>query len=363
LQLIETARRVRVVSFSDVSRRLARVATAGLAFVDRRIRLARSPTGSGWVSRVLGFALLAASIAAVATLPIKRAHADKSDDDDDSADDDDDDDDDVTSTEGDDDDDDDDANQPPITAGGLFTLKTYPVGELQRPLTITEKILQAKIGLGIDVAAKTAFQGYGLNADVRYGFKDHVTGVAGFDNAYNFNALNIYGGVEAALAYDFIDIKTAFKVYRPAFATPDPANMDKFLYDHGDFKFSIDLGFPFRYKATKEIAIVALDTFMTFDLNEANGNKVTPDLNPSLGIATNPIPPVSIVLFATLQVVDFDTKADNFVIPATARVQFSPNRKLDLGLEFSFLNVKPPDPQKFYDNRFVLLYGQFRVGR
>jgi hypothetical protein len=72
---------------------------------------------------------------------------------------------------------------------------------------------------------------------------------------------------------------------------------------------------------------------------------------------------VSIVLFATLQVVDFDTRAENFVIPATARVQFSPNRKLDLGAEFTFLNVKPPEGQKFYDNRFLLLYGQFRLGR
>ena len=69
------------------------------------------------------------------------------------------------------------------------------------------------------------------------------------------------------------------------------------------------------------------------------------------------------MLFAQLQVVDFDTSADNFVIPATARVQFSPNQKLDLGLEFTFLNMKPPEPQKFYDNRFLLLYGQFRLGR
>ncbi len=317
--------------------------------------------------------MLAASISAVAVLPVRRAHADKSDDDDDSADDDDDDDDGgVTSSTGDDDDDDDDdPNQPLITAGGLFTIKSYPIGELQRPLTITEKILQAKIGLGIDVAAKTAFQGYALNADVRYGFKDHVTGLAGFDNSYNFNELNVYAGVEAALSYDFIDVKAAFRAWRPVGYTVNAMDPNKFDYSHGDFKFSIDLGFPFRYKATKEIAIVALDTFMTFDLNKANGNKVTPDLNPSLGIATNPIPPVSIVLFATLNVVDFDTKAENFVIPATARVQFSPNRKLDLGLEFSFINLKPPDPDgagplsapKFYDNRFVLLYGQFRVGR
>jgi hypothetical protein len=322
-----------------------------------------SSSSSGLASRLLGLALLAATIGVVAW-PVHVAVAQGDDEDEDE-------DEDEGDDEGDDDgggseeeeEEEEDKDQPDLTSGGMFTLKTYPVSELERPLTITEKVFQGRLGLGIDVAAKTAFQGYGLNADVKYGFRDHVMGIAGFNNAYNFNAVTVYAGIEAALAYDFIDFRTAFKMHRPAFATPTAEDPDKFEYSSGEFKFSVDLGFPFRYKATKEIAIIALDTFMTFDFNEENGNKVTPDLNPSLGIATNPIPPVSIVLFATLQVVDFDTTADNFVIPATARVQFSPSRKLDLGLEFSFLNMKPPEPAKFYDNRFVLLYGQFRAGR
>src|SRR3954469_6154395 len=37
---------------------------------------------------------------------------------------------------------DDDKAQPAVTAGGLYTLKSYPVSELMRPLTMTQKIGQ-----------------------------------------------------------------------------------------------------------------------------------------------------------------------------------------------------------------------------
>jgi hypothetical protein len=94
------------------------------------------------------------------------------------------------------------------------------------------------------------------------------------------------------------------------------------------------------------------------------GNGTKPDLNPSLGIATNPVAPLSVVLFATLQVVDFDF-TNNLKVPATARIQFSPNRKLDLGLEFTFLNLKPKEEEnkKFYDDRFLTLFLAARVGK
>jgi hypothetical protein len=324
------------------------------------MRLVRSSSVPGWPSRLLAILLFGASITAVSASPSRTTVAQADDEEDEDEGDDEGDD---ETTEEEEEEEEDPKDQPPITAGGLFTLKTYPIRELERPLTITEKILQVKLGLGIDIAAATAFEGYGLNVDAKYGLRDHVMGLVGFDNAYNFNQLVIYGGIEAALAYDFIDFRATAKLHRPAFAIPDASDPGAFTYASGDFKFSLDVGFPFRYKATKEIAIIALDTLITFDFNDANGNDVKPDLNPSLGIATNPIAPVSIVLFAQLQVVDFDTRSENFVIPATARVQFSPSRKLDLGLEFSFLNLKPPEPQKFYDNRFLLLYGQFRLGR
>src|ERR1041385_6308799 len=87
---------------------------------------------------------------------------------------------------GDDDDDDDgDKDQPPVTAGGLYTIKTYPVRELTRPLTMTQKITQLKVSLGTDLSAKGAFGSGGLSLEALYGVKDNFTGIGGFTNAYH----------------------------------------------------------------------------------------------------------------------------------------------------------------------------------
>ena len=88
-----------------------------------------------------------------------------------------------------------------------------------------------------------------------------------------------------------------------------------------------------------------------------------PDLNPSVGIATNPIPPLSVVVFAQLRIPDFDTSAGAFQVPVTGRVEFSPNQKFDIGLEFTLLNVKPPEGQSPIDNRFLALFVQSRFGK
>src|SRR5262249_21596415 len=152
-----------------------------------------------------------------------------------------------------------------------------------------------------------------------------------------------------------------------------------------------DLGFPFRYAIKPEIAIVALQTLISIDFNSVSkdhvlsspvmvmdpatgqmvtiqqnaavGNGAKPDLEPSLGIATNPIPELSLVVFAQLRVPDFDTSAGAFQVPVTGRVEFSPNQKLDIGLEFTLLNIMPPDGQSPIDNRFLSLFVQSRFGK
>jgi hypothetical protein len=50
-------------------------------------------------------------------------------------------------------------------------------------------------------------------------------------------------------------------------------------------------------------------------------------------------------------------------------LQLSPTNKLDVGMQFSFPNLKPADPDgdgpieaaKFYDSRFLLLFAQLRI--
>jgi hypothetical protein len=244
-----------------------------------------------------------------------------------------------------------DSTQPPVTAGGLFTLKTYPVRELSRPLTITQGLTQIRVGFGVDVSAKQAFESVGAKLEGEYGLQDHFSLLGGFSGQYNFKQFQVYGGIEGALAYDLIDVRLAAILQRSAIVDAEGD------YGAGDIKAGVDIGFPFRYAAKPEIAIIALDTLMTVDFDSK------PDLKPSLGISTNPIEAVSVVVFAQLVIPDFDTDAPNFAVPATARVQFSPSQKLDLGAEFVFLNLKPPEgsTKKFYDDRFLTLFAAFRM--
>jgi hypothetical protein len=302
----------------------------------------------------------------------------------------------------------DDKDQPPITAGGLFTMSTYPVRELFRPLTMTQNITQIRVGLGTDISAKGAFETGGLSVEGQYGYSDNFTVIAGLTDAYNFKQYGFYAGFEGSLVYDLLDIRLAANVHRNAIpeyatfcnppATPNemPVNgmcgnamatqdsLPSGKYSAGGTKFSLDLGFPFRYAIKPEIAIVALQTLMSIDFNSVDkdivsvtpnmtppptstttikGNGAKPDLNPSIGIATNPIPQLSIVAFAQLRIPDFDTSAGAFQVPVTARVEVSPNQKFDIGLEFTLLNVKPPEGQSPIDNRFISLFVQSRFGK
>ncbi len=324
-----------------------------------------------------------------------------------------------TETEG-----EDDKDQPPVTAGGLFTMKSFPVRENSRPLTMTEGILQLRAGLGTDLSAKGAFGTFGLNLEAQYGLKDNFTLIGGLTDAYNFKAFGLYFGFEGSLIYDMLDIRVAANVHRNAIpdfqnfcspaATADPMNpsdpasckapnaalvsLPDGKYGAGGTKFSIDLGFPFRYAIKPEIAIVALQTLMSIDFNsvdkdhtiqsiepvldsmgnpvlDMNMNAITrtaniptknsakPDLKPSIGIATNPIPPLSVVVYAQLLIPDFDTSAGAFQVPVTGRIEFSPSQKFDIGLEFTLLNVKPPAGQSPIDNRFLSMFMQARFGK
>jgi len=284
----------------------------------------------------------------------------------------------------------DDKDQPAVTAGGLFTINTYPVNEILRPLTMTQNIAQLRLGLGTDLSAKGAFGSVGLSLEGTYGYSDNFSVIGGLTDAYNFKQFGFYAGFEGALAYDLVDIRLAANLHRSAFANykdftnPDNTmvNLPDGTYEAGDLKFSVDLGFPFRYAIKPEIAIIALQTLISIDFNtaardhvvqttdamgvvtnKAVSNGAKPDLNPSLGIAANPIPELSLVVFAQLRIPDFDTSVGSFQIPVTGRVEFSPSQKFDIGLEFTLLNVKPPDPQSPIDNRFLNIFLQSRFGK
>ncbi|HEX5479256.1 MAG TPA: hypothetical protein VFY79_06000 [Dehalococcoidia bacterium] len=297
------------------------------------------------------------------------------------------------------------SDQPAVTAGGLYTIKTYPVRENDRPLTMTQHVTQVRLGIGTDLSAKGAFSSVGVNLEGIYGLKDNFSLIGGVTDAYNFKQFSFYAGFEGGLIYDTLDIRLAANVHRfayprfcndgdakqPVTCDANSTGLPDGNYTAGGTQFSLDLGFPFRYAVKPQIAIVALQTLISIDFNGSqrgdpnkasmmglpvycNGvasgmvadplncieNGAKPDLNPSLGFAVNPIPQLSVVVFGQLRIPDFDTSAGNFQIPVTARVEASPTQKLDFGLEFTLLNVKPPAPQSPIDNRFLSLFMQAR---
>jgi len=108
----------------------------------------------------------------------------------------------------------DDKDQPAVTAGGLFTMKTFPLRELERPLTITQKITQVRAGIGTDVSNKGAFESVGINLEGVSGYTDNFMLIGGLTSAYNFKQFAVYGGFEGALAYDLLDIRLAARIGR-----------------------------------------------------------------------------------------------------------------------------------------------------
>jgi hypothetical protein len=259
--------------------------------------------------------------------------------------------------------DDADKDQPAVTAGGLFTLQSYPVSEIARPLTMTRGITQARLGVGTDISDKGAFSSAGVSLEGLYGVTDNVTVRGGFTSAYNMKQFGLYGGFEGAIKYDLLDFRAGLRLSRTAQAElctncmdsmGNPLTIPDGNYSSGPTDFALDLGLPFRYAVKPEVALVAFDTLMAINFTRK------PDLLPSLGVATNPIPEVSVVVFAQVQIRNSDT-TNGFFVPATARVEVSPSQKLDVGLEFTFLNIKPPDPQNFYDSRFLNLFVQARM--
>ena len=244
--------------------------------------------------------------------------------DDDSASGDDDDDDDSSSKtgKGDDDDDDDngdDKDQPPVTAGGLYTLKTYPQNEILRPLTITQGVTQLKLGIGTDISAKGAFDSFGLSLEGEYGLTDNFMLVGGFTDAYNFKQYSIYAGFEAALVYDLLDIRVAADLHRNAFAnlsnycspliSGDPSGptfnnvgpptcqnsmativtLPDGTYGRAGTKFSIDLGMPLRYAFKPQIAVVLGQKILSIDFNSTTVDHTIVDVQPLVDGMGNPI--------------------------------------------------------------------------
>jgi hypothetical protein len=257
--------------------------------------------------------------------------------------------------------------QPPVTAGGMFTNKTYPVAELDRPLTVIGGMLEVRGGIDIDVSDQTAFELFRLKLDGRYGIADHVELQAvidfliGGDRALLLppapppddpdavtgvtSNVGLFGfGVEGALYYDVVHFRSI------AGLTIVPAGTNA---EETDVGFDLILGVPFRYRIKPQIAIIALDEIMTIHFL---GGK--PDLTVGLGGVFQVIPQVALTARAELFVPAFNTEL--LTVPLTAAAQFSPNNQFDIGIEFT-LNTDVRNEETRFDKRSALLFVQTRL--
>ena len=247
-------------------------------------------------------------------------------------------------------------DQPPVTAGGLYTIKTYPIRQSLRPLTMTEGISEFRAGFGFDVSSATAFNSVGAQFGYRYGIRDNVEFHANFNGTNNLNTFQAAVGFETSLNYDVFDFRAdlSFNHYPSANSTlvtnPNAAATD----------VGISVGFPFRYAPKPEIALIALDSLVTINFDRK------PDLSPSINAILNPVDQVAIIIRAQAVFTNFNVNA-TVAVPISATVQYSPNNVFDLGAQFQFPNLNPQSPDangntvNFYDNRFLLFYLQFRI--
>lgn len=280
-----------------------------------------------------------------------------------------------------------DDDQPPVTAGGLYNMSTWPTAENLRPLTLNRGMLEVKGGFNMDLSALEAFETWRVPLEVHYGLRDHLELQAGYDfllistrskqdDFFKFgarqprlDAMVATFALESALYYDFVDFRLAldFPINPNAPGNPRPNCKTQLATDPCGLTppvpFTIDVvvGFPFRWAPKKQFAIIGLDKLFT--VHTIGGGK--PDLTTSIGFAIQPLDFLVIFLRAELIVPEFNT---NFLfIPATAAAQFSPNNRFDIGLQFGFNNIKPTvqdqaqmPPIGAIDRRFLLIYLQAR---
>lgn len=235
--------------------------------------------------------------------------------------------------------------QPPVTSGGLFSKANYPSSELARPLTISKGMVELRAGLGTDVSSKTAFESFSGLLEARYGLQDNFELSASF--ALGETLVRGGAAIEGSLAYDLLNIRLGAVGSRSETALVSGNTQVRKA-------FEVELGFPLRYAFKPEFGLVALETLLTF----GDGK---PDLTPAVAVVGQPVPSLSVLLRAKMIIPDLDVDAEGFVVPGTLAVQTAAGATMDVGLEFTFTNMKPPEGVKFYDQRELVLYVKARM--
>ncbi len=237
-----------------------------------------------------------------------------------------------------------DPDQPAVTAGGLYTKATYPQSEIERPLSITQKVAEARAGMDFDLSKGVTFETWHLDVRGRYGISDTVEAqITGLITAVSPESAptphTIGVGGEVAIVYDVVDFRLTGEL---TIVDPDPL-------------FDIVIGFPVKYRLKKNIAIIALDRFFVINTDGAK-----PDLQVGVGVVFQAAPVLAVKVRGDIILPEFDAE-NSLTIPATAGIQFSPSGLFDIGAEFVLGNLKAPEGGSPFDIRFFRLFAQARL--
>jgi hypothetical protein len=250
-----------------------------------------------------------------------------------------------------------DPNQPKATAGGVYSLATYPLSEVERTLILPQGVAEVRADIGIDMSKGQTFETWTLRLFGRYALSDTFELQAGVSQLQFIvpdeadNAVALFAGVELALAYDLIDLRAGVEIP----VAPD-------------FLFNIVVGLPVKFRISPKIAIVALEKIITIHTSSpVEGADVPkPDLTISVGGIAQIMEQLAIILRAEIILQAFETDAAHRLVPLELDLQYTLSNMFDLGLGLrleNFLQKDPADKIVPFDNRSLLLFARVRFGQ
>lgn len=249
-----------------------------------------------------------------------------------------------------------DPNQPATTSGGLYTLETFPLKEIERTLTMTEGVFELRPGIRFDFTKDETFERWAIILDARYGLRDTIELQAGLGpstapaKAFILAApdgapknKSFYVGAEVALKYDMVDARIAIEL------PVDP-----------DFLFDIVLGLPVRIRLNPTIAIVGLErALIIHTMGPGDADTPKPDLNISAAVLVQLMDQLAVFVRGSIFVPEFN---DSSSIPVEITAQYSVSNILDIGINavLSNLRNKVAADTKPFDKRYADLFVRFR---
>jgi hypothetical protein len=228
-----------------------------------------------------------------------------------------------------------DPDQPLVTAGGNYSLANYPLSEVARTLLIPQGVVEAQLFYQADLSKDVAFDTNTLTFFARYGITQMINARAAFTLDATSHDLGEGQSVpktkilflegEATIVYDLLDVRAGVDI--------NFTSSDKTLFD-------INVGLPVKYRLSDKLAVIGLEHILVLHTDAVEGGSKTPDLIISIAGELAPIPPLAIILRATLLLVNADGDKRNLPIDLT--VQYAVARQFDIGLGLTLTNVAPP---------------------